>query len=192
MTKLKTLLLKSHFLLIALVVINFAFKNLLSISLNYQFVFILKVLIYISGFLLLFFHLKPLKKITIYFSFYVWSPIMILIAWLIDGIFGAILASIFLFFFMPDDSRLKDSDINIYKKFGGFMAMCCNYEITESKLLIFEKKIADFSFEENLYFKKENIHLKENVLEIRMNLKEYDFNENNYYGNDTILKFNLK
>ena len=69
MMKLKTLLFKSHFILIALVVINFAFKNLLSISLNYQFVFILKVLIYISGFLLLFFHLKPLKKITIYFFF---------------------------------------------------------------------------------------------------------------------------
>ena len=187
MTKSKNIFLKLHIALIVIIFLNFLLKTIFEISLNYQLIFLIKMVLCISGIVLFFFYLKPFKKKSIYFSFYILSPIFIFISWLIDGIFGAILGSIFLFFFSPDDSRLENSEINIYKKFGGLMGRCCNYEVTEPKLFLFEKKIADFSFEDNLYFKKQDITKTDKEIKISLTLKEYNFENDHYFAKDSTI-----
>ncbi|RZJ67451.1 MAG: hypothetical protein EOO50_05540 [Flavobacterium sp.] len=191
MAKYRSSLLKFHLLLLGFLLLNFVFRMSVQISVNYQIVFVAKILLYVSGLILFFSYLKPIKKRLLYFSFFALSPVFILVSWLIDGIFGAILVSIVLFCFAPEDSRLNDSGIHIYKNFSGFMAHTSHYEITQPKLLLFEKIIADFEFDKNLYFEKKDLQFKNDNLQIRMILKKYDHVENHYFAKDTTLQIQL-
>ncbi|MWB93463.1 hypothetical protein GON26_03760 [Flavobacterium sp. GA093] len=109
-----------------------------------------------------------------------------------DGILGAILSSIFLFLFAPDDIRFKNDQIQINKKFGGFLGACCTYEIIEKKYLLFEKNIAEFQFEKNLYLKKNDVKIKNDILEMNLILKDYNLTEDHYIAKDTIIYVALK
>ena len=93
----KKTLLKIHLVLAIILIINFLCQTNFNISINRKILFGLKLIFYITGVLLFFKTIKPFQKISIYFSLYLVSPILIFIGWLFDGIFGAILGSIFLY-----------------------------------------------------------------------------------------------
>jgi len=186
----KKILLKIHLALVILLVINFLCQMNFDIGLNRKLSFGLKIIFYITGILLFFKTIKPFQKISIYFSLYIVSPILIFIGWIIDGIFGAILGSIFLFFFVPNESLQKVENITIYKKFGGLFGRCCDYEFTKDELIIFERKVAELNFE-NVNFDKVPMKIKSDTLYLNFVLKEYD-EKGNVFAKDSVIKLNVK
>jgi len=140
MNRFKKILLRIHLgTLIILLLVNFILYNIFDVTLSSNLSFVLKILFYISACILFFYYIKPFKKKALYFGFYFLSPIFIFFSWLGDGIFGALLGSIFLFFFeMPEDVRFKNDQIEIKSKFHGFLGSCCSYEVNENKYFLFE------------------------------------------------------
>ncbi|MDI9311893.1 MAG: hypothetical protein QM535_16900 [Limnohabitans sp.] len=186
----KKALLKIHLALLILLGTNFFCRMNFSISIHQKILFGLKLIFYITGLLLFFKTIKPFQKISIYFSLYLVSPILIFIGWLFDGIFGAILGSIFLFFFAPNESLQKVENITIYRKFGGLLGSCCDYEFTKNKMLIFERKVAELNLEK-VNFDKTPMMLKNDTLYLNFVLKEYDEN-GNIFAKDSIVKLYVK
>lgn len=187
MIKLKKIFLKIHLTSILLLLINFCIKIIFGLSLLWKLLLIFKILLYASGMLLFFLYLKPFKKLSFYCSFYILSPIIIGLSWLMDGIFGAILGSIFLFFFMPSDVRFENDEILINKRFGGLLGRCCDYEVVKKRMFLFEEKAAEFNLEENIYLKKKDVQLRENYLQIHLLLKDHDLKEDHYIAKDTTI-----
>ncbi|MXO06493.1 hypothetical protein [Flavobacterium sp. HBTb2-11-1] len=109
-----------------------------------------------------------------------------------DGILGAIISSFLFLFFAPADCRFENDQIQINKKITGFLGACCNYEVIEKKHFLFEKKLAEFKFEEDLYFKKKDVTIEDSCVQIHLVLKDYDYTENHYIAKDTILRIPLK
>jgi hypothetical protein len=187
MRKLKKVFLNIHVTSIVFFFFNFCIKIIFRLSLTWKLLLIFKILLYASGLLLFFLYLKPFKKLSFYFSLYVFSPILISLSWLIDGIFGAILGSLFLFFFVPGDVRFENNEIVINKKFGGLLGRCCDYEVIKKRMFLFEEKAAEFNLEENIYLKKDDVQLRENYLQIHLILKNYDLKEDHYIAKDTTI-----
>lgn len=185
-------LLKFHIISVSFLIINFLCGIYFDISLNYRITLLIKILFYLSGIVLFFLNIKPFKKIALCFIFYLISPILLFLSILIDGIFGAILISFFVFFISPPDVRFQDENIKIYKVHNGLLAGCCQYEITQNEFLFFEKRIGEFKFEENLQFEKSEINYSNKDLTIKMLLKEYNGETQNYYAKDSVINIPLK
>ncbi|MDQ6471447.1 hypothetical protein RB619_12400 [Flavobacterium sp. LHD-80] len=193
MIKLKNRILRIHLTALIILLINFIINAVFEIGLIANLRLVLKILFYISACILFFYYVKPFKKRALYFSLFIFSPIFIFISWLIDGVFGAVLGSIFLFFFVPNDTRFENGQIQINKKFGGFLGACCKYEVIEKKYFLFEKNIGEFQFEDNLYFNKEDIQFQKDTLKMHLILKNYHPQEDDHYvTTDTIIYTILK
>ncbi|MEN2402132.1 hypothetical protein GKZ90_0020250 [Flavobacterium sp. MC2016-06] len=187
MQKLKSTILKIHFGILFLVLLNFIIRINTRISLNSNLIFYLKILLYVTALILFFVYIKPFKKLSIYFSLYIISPFLIFISWLIDGIFGALLSSFFIFFFAPNDIRFENNKIIVTKPYQGFLGRCCHYEIIEKRAFLFEKKIGDIDFDESLYFKEKDIQIKGSTIKIHLVLKNYNHENDDYMVKDTTL-----
>ena len=185
-------LLKFHIISVSFLILNFLCGITFDISLNYRIALLVKILFYLSGIVLFFLNLKPFKKIALYFLFYLISPILLFLSILIDGIFGGILISFFLFFISPPDVRFHDENIKIYKVNSGFFAGCCQYQITENEFVILEKKIGEFKFEENLQLEKSIINYDDKNLSIKLVLKQYNEETENYFAKDSVINIPLK
>ncbi|MGV3540038.1 MAG: hypothetical protein ACO1OQ_09515 [Rufibacter sp.] len=145
----KSRLFKLHFWLIFLILICTCVHYLTSFTLKAQILFSLKLIVFFSGVICFFLFLKTSKKIAAYFSLYVLSPILVGIAWFADGIFGALVASVFLFFLIPPDTIATTEGLELRTEFRGFLGHCCGYEIYESKFLLLEKKIGRKEIQES-------------------------------------------
>lgn len=192
MAKIKNILLRIHLTTLIILLINFIINVVFEISLITNIRLVLKILVYLSACILFFYYVKPFKKRTLYFSIYIFSPVFIFISWLIDGIFGALLASVFLFLFVPNDTRFENDQIQINKKTAGLLGACCKYEVIEKKSFLFERKVSEFQFGDNLYFRKNDIKIQDNILQIHLILKDYDFEKDRYIAKDTTIYTILK
>lgn len=192
MNKFKKIFLRIHFGTFIILLINFIINAVFEIGLISNLRLVLKILFYVSACILFFYYVKPFKKRALYFSIYIFSPFLIFIGWLIDGIFGAILGSVFLFFFVPNDTRFENDKIQINTKFQGLLGMCCKYEVIEKKFFLFERKIGEFQFESDLYFKKEGVKIQDNILQMHLILKDYDGVKDRYVAKDTTIYAVLK
>jgi len=193
MSKFKKIFLRIHITTLIILLINFIINVVFEISLIANLRVILKTLFYVSACILFFYYARPFKKIALYFSLYILSPFFIFISWLIDGVFGAVVGSFFLFFFVPNDIRFQNDQIQINKKFEGFLGACCKYEVIEKKYFLFEKNRAEFQFEDNLYFRKEDIQIQKDTLKMHLILKNYHPQvDDHYVTTDTIIYTILK
>lgn len=192
MNKFKKIFLRIHLGTFIVLLINFIINAVFEIGLISNLRLVLKILFYVSACILFFYYVKPFKKRALYFSIYIFSPVLIFISWLIDGIFGAILGSVFLFFFVPNDTRFENDQIQINTKFQGLLGMCCKYEVIEKKYFLFERKIGEFQFESDLYFKKEGVKIQDNILQMHLILKDYDEVKDGYITKDTTIYAVLK
>ncbi|MET3027396.1 hypothetical protein ABXT06_12000 [Flavobacterium sp. UW10123] len=190
----KKILLRIHLgTLIILLFSNIIFNIVFDVSLSSNLRFALKILFYVSACILFFYYVKPFKKKALYFGFYTLSPIFIFLSWLADGIFGGLLASVFLFFFgLPNDVKFANDQIEVKTKFQGFLGSCCTYEVIEKKCFLFEKKLAEFKIEEGLDFNKSTFEIQKNKVKIRYTLEDYDMKENHYVTKDTVVYVLLK
>lgn len=89
-------------------------------------------------------NIRPFKRISLYFSLYILTPILTVLSFLTDGIAGALLTSIFIFTVVTGsvESKFKSSDFRAYNNATGLFDQCCGYDVYKKQLLLLEKKIA--------------------------------------------------
>jgi len=164
---------KIHFSILGFVFLNFLIQCFTKYGLNSELIFILKIIILFSGIGLFFLNLKPLKKITIYYSYYFLAFLIGILFWLFGGIFLALLSSIILKPIYPKEINYQKDNLKIYTNFNGFFAACCEYEITENKLLIFEKYIGKIKVEGQIETEKSDMKIINNVIEYKHKTIDY-------------------
>jgi hypothetical protein len=194
MTEIKHKIIKMHFYLLAFIFFNFIIGLLSGLSLNYKIVFSLKIILYLSGFILFFFRHK-LKKTVLYFSFYFISPIILILFWLFGGIFLGILSSIIMFPINLKEVGYEKDDLRAYSKFEGFLGRCCTYEIVKSKLLIFEKKYGEIKHDGTLYGELDDntryIKIENDSIIFKYEIRDYDYNKEIEIKYDTIQRIKI-
>ena len=185
---LKQKLKQIHFSLLIFVLANFIIMLFLSTGLHVNVIFVLKVIIYLTGLVLFFMTIKPFKKQSLYFSIYLLSPLLIFISWLADGLFGAVLASIFLFIFYPPEKKFQDGDYVFYEKFQGFLGSCCTYDIVHNKFLILQTKEAELRITDEHSFERSEFRVTNNKGYLRVNMETFaGYNQPNRQVDTTLI-----
>ncbi len=108
-----------HFLLLTLLLCNFGLNAIVGFGLNSSLIVVLKSVLYLTGVVLFFISLKPFKKIAIYYSFYIMTPVVLVAFYFIHGIFLGLLSSLLIAPMMPVKADYSKDDIKIYSKFNG-------------------------------------------------------------------------
>jgi hypothetical protein len=136
----KNSLTRFHFSLLAFLILHFVVAKISGFGFSQAILFMLKMILYISGFILFILYLKPFKKLAIYFSVYFITPIVTILGSLFGGIFlVGLLMSVLLMPIFPKNIVYEKDTIVVYTKFRGFMGACCTYEIYQRKYCVFEK-----------------------------------------------------
>jgi hypothetical protein len=146
--KQRNLLLKIHFGLLLLVFLNYVLRQFTDFSISSFIIFPLKIITYLTGLKLFLMTIKPFQKKAMYFALYVLSPLGVILSWLFDGLFGAIVGSIFFWTIAVDDSIKTSDNYIISKPFSGFLAPCCRYNVKRNYFYILERKLGEFQAEE--------------------------------------------
>ena len=178
---------KCHFYLLGFVFLNFAIGQITGYSLNQNIIFILKVILYLTGLILFLMTIKPFKKKAIYYFFYTMPIVVIGLFILFQGIFLAMMSSVVLMPIIPKLTEYKTDKIKIYDRFQGFMAGCCSYEVVETKLYIFEKHLGYIKTEQTINGDKDEFKLENNMIVHKYQL--YNDGEKNVRDTTEILHF---
>ncbi len=133
------ILVKIHFIVLTIVLLNALFKNFTNYALEGNTEFVFEILTAISGLILFFFYIKPFGKINFYFSIYAAATFLLIIALIFRGLIGALVISLVLYPIIPDEKEYEQNGIIVSTPFQGVIASCCSYQIKERKLMIFEK-----------------------------------------------------
>ena len=153
--------------------LNFTIQIITNYGLNTKLIFTLKCVIYLSGFLLFLLNRKPFKKITFYYSYYFFSFIVLILFKIFGGIFLGLLSSMILIPIYPKEIKYEKDNLKVYEKFTGFLGACCQYEIAENKLLIFEKNYGFIKLEGQIEAEKSDIRIIENQIEYKHKILNY-------------------
>lgn len=154
-------------MLIGLVFINSLFKTNFTVSLDYNITFILTLSIYISGFLLFFWHYK-IKYIKLYFWFYPVAMGMLTLAFASKNLgLGFLVYILWHPVFTSPNLEFQKDNFSIYTE-GTFMRRCCEYEITQKQSFIFETSLGKYQtdaskiidFEKDISFSKIHNQIK--------------------------------
>lgn len=132
-----------HFTTLLMLLLFFIVGSIVGFELKPILKNFLKSVLIVSGFILFFLNLFPFRKQTLYFSYFIISPFFAFLAWCMDGIFGAIVVSLFFFWVIPNSKHFENDKYVVYSKSQGFMNVCCTYQVYE-KGLIFDEKTAEF------------------------------------------------
>lgn len=186
----KRWLLRFHLLLLAIYILNGIICKMTDFSLSHYIVWIIMPAIYITGILLFFYYARPFKKAALYFSIYIVAPLIVLLSFLMGGMFSVLLASLFLLPFNTDRLVYAKNDFIIYSKFSGFLGGCCNYEI-DLDYIVFEKKIA-FMREDEIEFDGARLNIVNDSLHISYKANDYDYERNQLIDYDTVVKLKLR
>ncbi len=141
---------KIHFSLLLLLLVNFTLGLIFDIKFSAKLIFAVKVITYISAIVLFFLSLKQSKLIIAYCSLYILSPFAVLLSWLVDGILGALVGSLFFAFLAPPERLSQYNNYELRSPFSGFMGSCCQYDIYQNKWLVLERKVAEYKGEQSL------------------------------------------
>ena len=145
--KRKTGLYQLHFGLLIFLVLHFIVSLIVGWQLTASLLFWLKIIAFLSGIVLFFISWKNRSKLKYYFGIYVFSPLIVGIGYLLDGLMGAILASFFFVFFHVPEIVVSNGNFQVETAYAGFLSACCHYNLTERKFLILEKHHNRFELE---------------------------------------------
>lgn len=167
-TRLRKILIRIHFIVLTIAIMNSVFKNFTTYCLEGNIEFGIETLTAISGLTLFFLYLKPFKKINFYFSIYATIAFFLVIGLIFRGLFLGLVLSVLLFPLIPADKEFEENGIIISTPFKGFMARCCSYQIKERQLLIFEKDygLLELEGEGPIDFKTVKINSNDTEIEI--------------------------
>lgn len=102
------------------------------------------------------------------------TPLVVWLSWLMDGIMFAIVSAIPLFFIYPDDLKFEKQNYVVYQKFTGFLGRCCVYEVFEDKFYLFEKRIGIIRYEGSIKFDKAEINIEGEKTSLRFEYTDFD------------------
>jgi hypothetical protein len=120
----------------------------------------LKGILYLTGLVLFVKSLMPFKKASIYYSYYVLTPTVLVVFYFVHGIFLGLLSSFALGPIMPIQPDYNDGNIRVYSKFSGFLGRCCDYYATQDRLYIFEEFKGTIYTEGPVNFENTKVALK--------------------------------
>jgi len=192
MTKIKQRITQIHFYILGFMFLNLILKFSFGLSLNNNILFIAKIILYLSAIALFIYNIKPFKRITLYFSFFVATPIILLLFWYFGGIFFGLISSLLLFPIYPIETHYQKNNINIYSKFQGFMGSCCTYQITEKRCFIFEKHIGEVKLEEVADLKNSDVTIENKSFIYKHKINYYDYQKNIVIKKNTTEKIIIK
>lgn len=142
---------KLHFAILLVILMNFILFRGFDIGLHVMLIFWLKLIWFLLGMLLFFPAFKKSKGLRLYFSFFVFYPIIVAVAWLLDRLMGAILASFIVAFLYFPEPALQASEYSFYNRPTGFLAPCCReYYIVQNTFFIFQKRIGEVKMDESM------------------------------------------
>lgn len=159
-TAIQQTILRIHFFALILAIVNAVFKFATVYCLAANIEFMVEMLTVISGFALFFFYRKQPKNTGIYFLIYPVVTCLLIVGFVLRGMFGLLIVSLLLFPLIPDTKEFEQDGVIIYTPFQGFMAMCCPYQVKERKLLFFEKDLGIFA-SENGSVNYEKMHIEQ-------------------------------
>jgi len=165
-TTIQQTILRTHFVALALAIVNAVFKFVTVYSLAANIEFIVEMITVLSGLLLFFLYRKQFKNLSTYFSIYPVASILLIAALALRGIMGVFIISVLIFPIIPDQQEYTQDGITIYTPFKGFMTPCCPYQVRERKLLFFEKDLGDFDSEGGGPIDYETVQMKQTDEEI--------------------------
>ncbi len=171
---LKQRLLKIHLCLVIFVLVNFVLSLWAGVAFHSSVVFAAKMIIYATGVILFFMTMRPFKWLSFYFSLYVVSPLLVVVSWLLNGLLGAILGSLFLFMFYPPQPKFQDGNFVFMQKFQGFLGSCCTYTIVQNKFFIFQKCVGEIRLDGSDAFKNSTFTASGKTGYLKVNIEVYD------------------
>ncbi|MEY8847285.1 hypothetical protein AB9K26_00595 [Psychroserpens sp. XS_ASV72] len=183
------ILTKLHFLFLGIGILNWISKVTVEFSLNYKLAYVVTVLIFISGFVLFLWNLRPFNRIGIYYGYYFITPILTLIFWLFGGILLALISPVFLYPIYPNKILSEHQNFTVYENFQGFMGPCCPLEITEKHFWIIEQKLTNINLYDDTYIHSINYD-KKNDSQLIIIFDKYESRADNVVPTDTIIKLN--
>lgn len=174
-------LLRWHFYAVLLVVINGVIRTF-DVRIISWITLPVTVFVFLSAAVLFFWNLRPFKKISLYFSLYIITPLLIFFSFLADGIMGVVMASVFsvMLAIGPLKTQFKSESYRVYDDYLSFLDECCKHVVYQEKLLLFEKRMATISVwpADSLSFHAENDQLK---------FVQYDKREEILYKSDSVV-----
>ncbi len=185
--KIKQIITKTHFYLLVFILLNLVFKLLMDFSLFSSITFVIKIIIYFTGIILFFYNIKPFKKVSFYFSYFVLTPLIAVLFWFFHGLFLGMLTSLFLFPITPNEILYEKANFKVYEIHNGFFGACCNYEIKEQKFFLFEKHLGVIKHEGTIDFKKFDLNVANDSIKMKMEEADYDYIINLEFKFDTII-----
>ena len=186
-TQYRSLLVKFHLITFIIVVGNYILHGTTNYSLSSNLALAIKILFYISGVILYFLHRKPFNEISLYFSLFVFGPLVTIVGWLTLYI-GMFLTMAYIMFFSPWEKVKQEDDYIIYKEPNKFMSLGNKYRITEGNIF-YEKTIADFKIDHENPI---SIHVKRNDPNLQVEYKYEKYSLGMEKLQDTIIYIALK
>lgn len=146
----KKRLIQFHFSLLAFLVVHFLVAQVSGFGLTQTILFLLKIILCITGFFLFIACFRPFGKRTIYFSYYFLTPIITLLGYLFGGVFlVGILMSVLLAPIIPKQVVYEKNEIVVYTKFQGVLSACCTYVMYQKKYGVFELYRGEIQSDDN-------------------------------------------
>jgi len=142
-------LIQLHFVGLGLAIINAGVTAIWSFSLATPIELGLELFVAISGLVLCFAHLRPIRPPFYYFMFYGIAAALSLISLIFKGVFVFFLFMI-LFPLLPNEVEFQQDGIVIETPVQGVMARCCEYVVKEEQMGIFVQELGTFETEGQL------------------------------------------
>lgn len=97
-----------------------------------------------------------------------------------------------MWFVYPRTEVRQYQQYNIYSKFAGFLKKADDFELTETKFLIFEKKIAEFKLYGSIEMENSTIKIINDTAELKYSIKDYNYEKDITTKKDTVIKIKIK
>ncbi|MEH0155930.1 hypothetical protein V6R21_17420 [Limibacter armeniacum] len=144
--KLNKILFGTHITLIFFILFHFLFIWSFNFGVNSQLVYFTRIVIYLTGVLLFFLNVRRFRFSVVYYSLYLCYPLVVAVAWLIDGMMGLIVGAALIFYFVPTETVIEKGQYQIREDFNGVLDACCDYSVYEVGSLL-ETKVGEFQLE---------------------------------------------
>lgn len=150
----KKILIILHFALLTIALLTFCSDWLLNFGFIGEIDVVLRLLVFCTGVLAFFFHLKSKIRIILYLSIYALGAAILLLIIFTNPHAYKELPS-------PEEFtksyEFQQDNLRLYREFTGLIGVCCGYEVREVKMKIFEKNYGSFGSRGDINFKKTRI-----------------------------------
>ncbi|MGX7666725.1 hypothetical protein [Flavobacterium pedocola] len=186
---LKKILITLHISCGILLLLNFVSNKVCGVTLYFAYSQIIKYCFLISGVVLFFLVNRKLKA---YFSIYIFSPIVALLS-LLFGLAGIVFIFMMIALIWPKSEISNSNNYILYAKSSGPLNLPNEFELTEHKYFIFERRLAEFKNREyNEDLENCEINVVNNLAHITFTVEDRDYTTDRITKTDAEIKIAIK